>query len=83
MAQCFKDTKLRFYGTVILRMLTVRYIQYPYLQYKRPEDKIDYLDDNIQPLIDYTPPEYINRLISDIGVGPPGAILDEMLNVYG
>ena len=53
------------------------------LQYKRKETEINYNDDDVHPLIDYTPPQFINRLISDIGVGPPGAILDEMLNVYG
>lgn len=55
----------------------------PEIKYKLEEKEINYDDDSVQPLIDYTPPEYINRVISDIGVGPPGAILDEMLNVYG
>ncbi|KAK7087709.1 translation initiation factor eIF2B subunit alpha-like [Littorina saxatilis] len=46
-----------------------------------PEDKEGDTEDR-HPLIDYTPPKYINRLISDIGVLPPGAIVDEMLSLY-
>ena len=36
----------------------------------------------LHPKIDYPPPKYINRIISDIGVLPPGAIGDEMLSLY-
>ncbi|KAL8567291.1 hypothetical protein ACOMHN_023334 [Nucella lapillus] len=34
------------------------------------------------PLIDYTPPTHINRLVSDIGVLPSHAIGDEMISLY-
>ena len=52
------------------------------LQYKIPDEQEGQDMEQVHPLIDYTPPHLINRLISDIGVLPPGAILDEMLSLY-
>lgn len=52
------------------------------LQYKIPDEQEEQDMEQEHPLIDYTPPHLINRLISDIGVLPPGAILDEMLSLY-
>ncbi|XP_076453393.1 translation initiation factor eIF2B subunit alpha-like [Babylonia areolata] len=46
------------------------------------EAEEDGLMEDEHPLIDYTPPKYINRLISDIGVLPSHAIGDEMMSVY-
>ena len=52
------------------------------LQYKIPDEQEERDMEQEHPLIDYTPPHLINRLISDIGVLPPGAILDEILSLY-
>lgn len=46
------------------------------------EAEEDGLLEDEHPLIDYTPPKYINRLVSDIGVLPCHAIADEMISLY-
>lgn len=35
-----------------------------------------------KPLVDYTQPEYIELLITDIGVLPPSAVSDELIKLY-
>ncbi|CAG5125129.1 unnamed protein product [Candidula unifasciata] len=34
------------------------------------------------PLVDYTPPEYINLMFTDLGVLTPSAVSDELLKLY-
>lgn len=34
------------------------------------------------PLVDYTPPSYINLLFTDLGVLTPAAVADELLKMY-
>ena len=34
------------------------------------------------PLADYTPPQYINLLITDLGVFTPAAVGDELIKLY-
>ena len=34
------------------------------------------------PLVDYTPPSYINLLFTDLGILTPSAVSDELLKLY-
>ncbi|KAK0182863.1 hypothetical protein PV327_000952 [Microctonus hyperodae] len=34
------------------------------------------------PLVDYTPPHYINLLFTDLGIMTPSAVSDELINLY-
>lgn len=36
----------------------------------------------VHPFVDYTPPEYIKFLFTDIGILPPPAVSDEILRLY-
>ncbi|PVV01373.1 hypothetical protein BB560_004200 [Smittium megazygosporum] len=37
---------------------------------------------NNDPLVDYTPPEYINFLFTDLGIFTPAAVSDELIKFY-
>lgn len=49
---------------------------YP-LQYESIES-----DENLHPYIDYTPPQYISLLFTDLGVLTPSAVSDELIKLY-
>lgn len=34
------------------------------------------------PLVDYTPPEYITGLFTDLGIFTPSAVSDELIKLY-
>ena len=34
------------------------------------------------PLVDYTPPSYVNLLFTDLGILTPSAVSDELLKLY-
>lgn len=34
------------------------------------------------PLVDYTPPEYLNLLFTDLGILTPTAVSDELIKLY-
>jgi translation initiation factor eIF-2B subunit alpha len=34
------------------------------------------------PLVDYTPPEYIKLLFTDLGILTPAAVSDELIKLY-
>lgn len=38
--------------------------------------------DDLHPYIDYTPPQYINLLFTDLGVLTPSAVSDELIKLY-
>ncbi|VDK78980.1 unnamed protein product [Gongylonema pulchrum] len=40
----------------------------------------DYSEEH--PLVDYTPPQYINLLVTDLGILTPAAVGDELLKLY-
>lgn len=37
---------------------------------------------NEHPLTDYTPPQYLNLLITDLGIFTPAAVGDELIKLY-
>ncbi|XP_011305433.1 translation initiation factor eIF-2B subunit alpha [Fopius arisanus] len=37
---------------------------------------------NEHPLVDYTPPQYINLLFTDLGIMTPSAVSDELIKLY-
>ena len=37
---------------------------------------------NDHPVIDYTPPQYITLLLTDLGVLTPSAVSDELIKLY-
>lgn len=39
-------------------------------------------DENLHPYIDYTPPQYISLLFTDLGVLTPSAVSDELIKLY-
>lgn len=39
-------------------------------------------DESLHPYIDYTPPQYINLLFTDLGVLTPSAVSDELIKLY-
>lgn len=43
--------------------------------------KTDNLDHE-HPLVDYTPPNYITLLFTDLGVLTPSAVSDELIKLY-
>ena len=49
----------------------------PFLQY---EDSSSSPEDH--PKIDYTPPQYIALLFTDLGVLTPSAVSDELIKLY-
>uniref|UniRef100_A0A7E4ZX42 Translation initiation factor eIF2B subunit alpha n=1 Tax=Panagrellus redivivus TaxID=6233 RepID=A0A7E4ZX42_PANRE len=50
-------------------------------RYSTLESKKDALDDE-HPLTDYTPPQYLNLLITDLGIFTPAAVGDELIKLY-
>ena len=34
------------------------------------------------PLVDYTPPQYISLLFTDLGILTPSAVSDELIKLY-
>lgn len=48
-----------------------------YLQYDSVES-----DASLHPYIDYTPPQYITLLCTDLGVLTPSAVSDELIKLY-
>jgi len=39
-------------------------------------------DENSHPHIDYTPPQYITLLFTDLGVLTPSVVSDELIKLY-
>ena len=39
-------------------------------------------DESLHPYIDYTPPQYITLLFTDLGVLTPSAVSDELIKLY-
>jgi translation initiation factor 2B subunit (eIF-2B alpha/beta/delta family) len=37
---------------------------------------------SINPMLDYTPPSYINLLFTDLGLLTPSAVSDELIKLY-
>lgn len=37
---------------------------------------------NAHPLVDYTPPLYINLIFTDLGILTPSAVSDELIKLY-
>lgn len=72
-ALCCKNFKKPFYVMVeSLKFLKL----YPLDQYDIPEIEGNKL------LCDYTPPEFINLLFTDIGIFTPSAVSDELIQMY-
>jgi translation initiation factor eIF-2B subunit alpha len=52
------------------------------LQYKASTLKKGGNLDEEHPLVDYTPPNYITLLFTDLGVLTPSAVSDELIKLY-
>lgn len=85
MAICAKEMKKPFY--VLAESFKFSRI-YPLNQADLP-DEFKYTTNtrqkNLQdehPLVDYTPPNYINLLFTDIGIMTPSAVSDELIKLY-
>jgi translation initiation factor eIF-2B subunit alpha len=49
-------------------------------QYRAPKLACDLNREN--PMVDYTPPAYLNLLFTDLGILTPSAVSDELINLY-
>ena len=59
------------------------YRNYPLSQLDLPNDaKYQSPDDTKHPEVDFTPPKYINKLFTDLGVLTPSAVSDELIKLY-
>lgn len=46
------------------------------------EEKLPDVVRVVAPAVDYTPPQYISLLLTDLGVLTPSAISDELIKLY-
>ncbi|XP_076766297.1 eukaryotic translation initiation factor 2B subunit alpha isoform X3 [Xylocopa sonorina] len=85
MAMCAKEVKKPFY--VLTESFKFSRI-YPLNQIDLPNEfkyTASTLKKNLQkehPLVDYTPPHYINLLFTDLGILTPSAVSDELIKLY-
>ncbi|XP_015113135.1 translation initiation factor eIF-2B subunit alpha isoform X2 [Diachasma alloeum] len=85
LAMCAKEIKKPFY--VLTESFKFSRI-YPLNEIDLP-DEFKYTtstrEKNLQnehPLVDYTPPQYINLLFTDLGIMTPSAVSDELIKLY-
>ncbi|XP_020286520.1 translation initiation factor eIF-2B subunit alpha [Pseudomyrmex gracilis] len=85
MAICAKEIKKPFY--VLTESFKFSRI-YPLNQVDLP-DEFKYTSSTLQnnlkkehPLVDYTPPQYISLLFTDLGILTPSAVSDELIKLY-
>jgi len=83
LALCAKNFKKPFYVMVeSLKFLKV----YPLDQCDIPQTMNEFTDEagivNTYPYCDYTPPEFITLLFTDIGIFTPSAVSDELIQMF-
>ena len=58
------------------------YRMYPLKQTDLPNDHKYLSDEPDHPTVDYTPPHFITKLFTDLGVLTPSAVSDELIKLY-
>uniref|UniRef100_A0A915PSE5 Translation initiation factor eIF2B subunit alpha n=1 Tax=Setaria digitata TaxID=48799 RepID=A0A915PSE5_9BILA len=90
MAVCAKDTNKPFF----VMAESIKFVKdYPLNQNDIPNEfkytastlkkhELDHDFSNEHPLVDYTPPQFINLLFTNLGILTPAAVGDELLKLY-